>query len=123
MTPFEKLFTCGPRKSQDLSALLAADAILGFPHRSFRSVHVGGTNGKGSVATKVARALQEEGYKVGLYTSPHISDVRERIQINGQMIPREEMCAIVERLFVLFQGLSFFDYLTLAAFIYFQEQK
>ena len=99
------------------------DTALGHPHKSFRSVHVGGTNGKGSVATKIAAALQAEGYKVGLYTSPHIRDVRERIRINGAMIGEEEAEAILERLFALGTDLSFFDWLTMLAFVYFKEQK
>ena len=64
---------------------------LGHPERRFRSIHVAGTNGKGSVSHMLASILMQAGYKVGLYTSPHLVDFRERIRINGAMIPQEEV--------------------------------
>ena len=64
---------------------------LGNPERKFRSIHVAGTNGKGSVSHMLASILQEAGYKVGLYTSPHLVDFRERIRINGEMIPKDDV--------------------------------
>ena len=81
----------------DLSNILALDEYLGNPHKKFRSVHVAGTNGKGSVSHMVASVLQEAGYKTGLYTSPHLKDYRERIKINGAMIPEEEVVLFVEK--------------------------
>lgn len=100
---------------------------LGHPERAFQSIHVAGSNGKGSVATKIACALQKEGYKVGLYTSPHIASFRERIKINGQMISQKD---VEQRLTVLFalmekKGVpcTFFEMTTLLAFLYFAEKK
>lgn len=72
-----------------LDTSLALDEYFGHPHRRFRSIHVGGTNGKGSTSHSLAAVLQAQGYKVGLYTSPHLADFRERIRVNGEMIPHE----------------------------------
>src|SRR5690606_7866433 len=65
--------------------------ILGNPHQKFKSIHVGGTNGKGSTSHMIAAILQTAGYKTGLYTSPHLKDFRERIKVNGEMISEEEV--------------------------------
>lgn len=100
---------------------------LGNPQDRFRSVHVAGTKGKGSTCAMVAAMLQANGYKVGLYTSPHLIDVRERIVINGDMIPQ----AIFARLVHLMQPLiarikptpTYFDILTAIAFKYFADSK
>lgn len=73
------------------------DSAFGHPHRSFRSVHVAGTNGKGSTSHMLAAILQASGYRVGLYTSPHLVDFRERIRVNGDMIPRHDVVDFVER--------------------------
>ena len=70
---------------------------LGNPERKFHSIHVAGTNGKGSVSHMLASVLMQAGYKVGLYTSPHLVDFRERIRINGQMIPEQRVTDFVER--------------------------
>ena len=75
----------------DLQPTLDMMEALGHPERRFRSIHVAGTNGKGSVSHMLASILQEAGYKVGLYTSPHLVDFRERIRINGDMIPEQEV--------------------------------
>lgn len=72
-----------------LDTSLALDEYFGHPHRRFRSIHVGGTNGKGSTSHSLAAVLQAQGCKVGLYTSPHLADFRERIRVNGEMIPHE----------------------------------
>jgi len=90
---------------------------------SFRSVHIAGTNGKGSVAIKVAAGLEEAGFSVGLYTSPHISTFRERIQINGAYIEKEFACNKLEECFAEHKDLTFFEYLTLLSFAYFEEKK
>lgn len=116
------LFSYHNRRGKDLSPIRDLDRILGFPHRFFRTIHVGGTNGKGSVTQKIAKALEEEGYVVGLYTSPHISDVRERIQINGKMISIEDMHRLLTPLFSFDLSFSFFDLMTATAFLYFKEQ-
>ncbi|MBR6899304.1 MAG: bifunctional folylpolyglutamate synthase/dihydrofolate synthase, partial [Bacteroidales bacterium] len=84
---------------------------LGNPERKFKSIHVAGTNGKGSVSHFLASILQEAGYKVGLYTSPHLVDFRERIRINGEMIPQQEVVDFITHHSSLIteKHLSFFE--------------
>lgn len=98
---------------------------LGNPELKFKSIHVAGTNGKGSVSHFLASILQEAGYKVGLYTSPHLVDFRERIRINGEMIPQQEVVDFVERNRQLFADLklSFFEMTVGMAFDYFAQEK
>jgi dihydrofolate synthase/folylpolyglutamate synthase len=100
---------------------------LGNPHEQFKSVHVAGTKGKGSTCAMTAAMLQACGYKVGLYTSPHLVDMRERIQINGEMISQAEFVRLVRLVEPLLARLkptpTFFDVLTAMAFKYFAEQK
>lgn len=108
-----------------LSTSHALDAHFGHPHRSFRSVHVAGTNGKGSTSHTLAALLQILGYRVGLYTSPHLVDFRERIRVNGKPIPKERVIDFVERKRSFFEPLapSFFELTTALAFLYFAEEK
>ena len=80
----------------DLKNTIALDDYFGSPHKKYATVHVGGTNGKGSVSHLIASVLQEAGYRTGLYTSPHLRDYRERIRVNGEMIPEEEVVKFVE---------------------------
>lgn len=80
-----------------LDTSIRLDKFFGNPHREFKSIHVGGTNGKGSTSHLFASVLQEQGYKVGLYTSPHLIDYRERIRINGEMISKDEVIDFVKR--------------------------
>ncbi len=98
---------------------------LGHPETGFRSIHVAGTNGKGSVSHFLASILQQAGYKVGLYTSPHLLDFRERIRINGMMISKEEVTNFVEQHKSLMQRLqlSFFEMTVGLAFDYFAKEK
>ena len=98
---------------------------LGNPHTKFRSIHVAGTNGKGSTSHLIAAVLQAAGYKVGLYTSPHLVDFRERIRINGQMIPKENVVQFVEdnRIFLDQVKPSFFETTMALAFDYFTQQQ
>ena len=98
---------------------------LGNPHYSFKSVHVGGTNGKGSVSHMLAAVLQEAGYKTGLYTSPHLRDFRERIRVNGTMIPEEKVVALTDLLLPFIEEVnpSFFEVTVAMAFQYFKEQQ
>lgn len=98
---------------------------LGHPETAFRSIHVAGTNGKGSVSHFLASILQEAGYKVGLYTSPHLVDFRERIRINGEKIPEEAVVEFVEKnkLFFVNQGLSFFEMTVGLAYDYFRSEQ
>ncbi len=97
---------------------------LNNPHSAYGTVLVGGTNGKGSIAAMVASALSRGGFRVGLYTSPHLIDVQERIRIDGEMISREEMDAWIE----IVKGhstenLTYFEFLTAVAFLYFRREK
>lgn len=80
-----------------LERSIALDDYFGNPHRRFRSIHVAGTNGKGSVSHLMASVLQEQGYRTGLYTSPHLVDFRERMRINGDMIPEERVTDFICR--------------------------
>ena len=100
-------------------------AHLGNPHTQFRAIHIAGTNGKGSTSHLIAAALQAEGYKVGLFTSPHLVDFRERIRINGKMIPQETVVNWVadHRDFLDKQKPSFFETTMALAFWYFAEQQ
>ncbi len=108
-----------------LERALALSAAFGDPHRRFASIHIGGTNGKGSSAHTIAAVLQSAGYKVGLYTSPHLVDFRERIRINGEMISEDAVVDFVER----FQGMnlpiepSFFELTMTMAFEYFARER
>ncbi len=102
------------------------DRHFGHPHRSYKTIHVGGTNGKGSVSHTLASVLQSAGYKVGLYTSPHLVDFRERIRVNGEMITKQRVVNFVEdmissRLIETEGGFSFFELTTALAFKYFEE--
>lgn len=101
--------------------------LLGYPDRAFKTIHIAGTNGKGSVSTKIARTLELSGRRVGLYTSPHISSFRERVQINGEMIPEERVTELLKSLFKLAEvnkiQPTFFELTTLLALLYFCEEK
>src|SRR5579872_7107922 len=81
---------------KDLTNTLELCERLGNPQHKFKSVHVGGTNGKGSTSHMLAAILQRAGYKTGLYTSPHLRDFRERIRINGEMIPEQTVIDFVQ---------------------------
>ncbi len=98
---------------------------LGEPHQKFKSIHVAGTNGKGSSSHMLAAILQEAGYKVGLYTSPHLKDFRERIKINGQEIPEEEVVSFVysHKDYMSQNALSFFEMTVAMAFDYFASAE
>jgi len=110
-----------------LDNTLALDRLFGHPHRKFRTLHVAGTNGKGSVSHMLAAVLQAAGYKTALYTSPHLKDFRERIRVNGEMVPREFVIDFVNRFLDLnkIAGLepSFFELTVLMAFDYFASQE
>lgn len=127
------LFNCAPPFQQvggaaykeGLSTTIALDNHLGNPHRKFRTIHVAGTNGKGSTSHTLAAILQESGYKVGLYTSPHLIDFRERMRVNGTPASKEYVMDFVERHRAFFEPLqpSFFELTTAMAFNYFAEQN
>ena len=110
---------------EGLENTLALDNHFGHPHKNFRSIHIAGTNGKGSCAHTIAAILQQCGYRVGLYTSPHLVDFRERIRINGQPIPENYVIEFVENERSFFEPLkpTFFELTTAMAFKYFSERK
>ena len=108
---------------EGLDNSLALDAYLGMPHRTFKSIHVAGTNGKGSTSHTLAAILQACGYRVGLYTSPHLVDFRERIRINGEPLSESYVVDFVAKHRAFFEPLypSFFELTTAMAFSYFAE--
>lgn len=110
---------------EGLENTLALDKHFGHPHRAYRTIHVGGTNGKGSCSHTLAAILQSAGYRVGLYTSPHLLDFRERIRINGEMMPEAAVICFVEEHRSFFEPLhpSFFELTTAMAFRYFADEK
>ena len=120
---FEKQGVSGYKEG--LENTLALDQHFGHPHKDFRSIHIAGTNGKGSCAHTIAAILQQCGYRVGLYTSPHLVDFRERIRINGQPIPENYVIDFVEKERNFFEPLkpTFFELTTAMAFKYFSEMK
>ena len=101
------------------------DKHFGHPHRQYKTIHIAGTNGKGSCSHTIAAILQSQGYKVGLYTSPHLVDFRERIRVNGKCLPEQYVIDFVEENRAFFEPLhpSFFELTTAMAFKYFAEQK
>ena len=109
----------------DLSNTLALAKHLNHPEDKFKSIHVAGTNGKGSTSSMIASILQEAGYKVGLYTSPHLKDYRERIKIGGKEITEEYVVAFVQKNKSFFEQnhLSFFEMTVGLAFQYFADEK
>ena len=111
--------------NEDLGNINAICSLLNNPQNNFNSIHVAGTNGKGSTSHLIASVLQEHGYKVGLYTSPHLKDFRERIKVNGEMISKKEVVDFVNAHKDNFIeiGLSFFEMSTALAFAYFSDQK
>lgn len=106
-----------------LDATLMLSEAFGNPHSSFPAIHVGGTNGKGSTAHTLAAVLQSAGYRVGLFTSPHLVDFRERIRVDGKPIPEEEVVDFVDRFLKMPVASeftpSFFEFTTIMAFEYF----
>ena len=111
--------------NEDLGNINAICSLLNHPQNNFKSIHVAGTNGKGSTCHLIGSILQEQGYKVGLYTSPHLKDFRERIKINGEMISKKEVIDFVNFYMEDFTeiGLSFFEMSTALAFEYFSVQN
>ena len=120
---FEKVGA--PAYKPGLETTMALDKHLGCPHHAFKTIHVAGTNGKGSVSHTLAAILQAAGHRVGLFTSPHLVDFRERIRVNGEMISEQEVIDFVAQHRSFFEPLhpSFFELTTAMAFWYFKEQK
>ena len=114
-----------PAFKHDLTNTLAICAWLNNPERKFKSIHIAGTNGKGSVSHMLAAILQTAGYKTGLYTSPHLKDFRERIKINGEMITEASVINFTEKITPLVEEIepSFFEITVGMAFDYFENEK
>jgi len=110
---------------KDLTNSIALSKHLKFPETKFKTIHVAGTNGKGSTSHMLASILQEAGYKVGLYTSPHLKDFRERIKINGEVISKINVINFIKKNQLFFEAhkLSFFEMTVGLAFEYFAKQK
>jgi dihydrofolate synthase/folylpolyglutamate synthase len=111
----------------DLSNSLALDNAFGLPHKKYKTIHVAGTNGKGSVSHLLAAILQSAGYKTGLFTSPHLKDFRERIRVNGNMITEEAVVCFVEKFIEMNRELnlqsSFFELTAAMALDHFRNEK
>jgi dihydrofolate synthase/folylpolyglutamate synthase len=110
---------------EDLHNTLALCKALDDPHKKFKSIHIAGTNGKGSTSHMLAAILQQAGYKTGLYTSPHLKDFRERIKVNGKMVSEEFVVEFVQRTKDISEQIkpSFFELTVAMAFDYFERQK
>ena len=110
---------------EGLSNTHILDKHFNHPHKQFKTIHIAGTNGKGSCSHTLASILQSQGYKVGLYTSPHLVDFRERIRVNRECISEERVIRFVEKEKSFFEPLqpSFFELTTALAFLYFAEQN
>ena len=110
---------------KDLTNIIAFCDVLQNPQNTFKTIHVGGTNGKGSTSHMISSILQEAGYKVGLYTSPHLKNFTERIRINGEEINKEYVADFItnNKKFLEKQQLSFFEMTVGLAFDYFASQK
>ncbi len=108
----------------NLENTILLDNYFHNPHSNYLTIHVAGTNGKGSVSHMIASVLQEAGYKTGLYTSPHLKDFRERIKVNGEMIPEQEVISFTENHQGIIDSLkpSFFEMTVAMAFNYFAER-
>ena len=120
---FQNVGSAGYKEGLDNTSTL--DNHFDNPHNKFKTIHIGGTNGKGSCSHTIAAILQSAGYKVGLFTSPHLVDFRERIRINGMMIPEQYVIDFVENEKDFFEPLhpSFFELTTALAFKYFAENN
>ena len=120
----EKLFSLhrfGIKPGLERISLLLNE--FGNPQNQYKKIHIAGTNGKGTVASTVASILQESGFKVGLYTSPHFLSFNERIKVNGVNIDDESVCKLIEKMFELAKDFTFFDFTTALAFIFFASQN
>lgn len=109
----------------NLDNTLALDSHFNHPHKKFKTIHIAGTNGKGSVSHMLASVLQEAGYKTGLYTSPHLKDFRERIKINGVMISEKYVTDFISQNIPFFEEIkpSFFEMTVTLAFDYFAKEN
>jgi len=125
----KQTYAMRPKKGQSLALVTRAAVRLGSPHLDLKYIHVTGTNGKGSVCWKLAQILQEAGFKVGLFTSPHLASYRERLRVNGDPIDEARLVECLEAVLSamdlegLLPELSFFEVAVLAAFLHFKQEK
>ena len=127
------LFNCAPMfqnvgkdaYKEGLDNTYKLDEHFGHPHKKFKTIHIAGTNGKGSCSHTIAAILQNAGYKTGLYTSPHLVDFSERIRVNGRPIEEDFVIRFVNEHKSFFEPLhtSFFELTTAMAFLYFAEKE
>ncbi|MFB6146050.1 MAG: folylpolyglutamate synthase/dihydrofolate synthase family protein [Candidatus Nanohaloarchaea archaeon] len=110
------------RKEPSLEGTRKALELLGSPEKDYDVVLVGGTNGKGSVVEMTSEMLQHEGKNIGVYKSPHLVSIRERIKVNGEMISREEFLELYELINGLDTELTFFEFVTVMAYLYFSKK-
>ena len=110
---------------KDIGNIIYATKHLNNPHKKFKSIHIAGTNGKGSTAHMLKSILIESGLKIGLYTSPHLKDLRERIKINGETISKKDVVSFVNKNKKIFEkiDLSFFEFMVALSFDYFAKKK
>lgn len=115
----------GKAYKEGLDNSLALDKLFDYPHTNYKTVHIGGTNGKGSTSHLLAAILQQSGYKVGLYTSPHLVDFRERIRVNGEKISEEYIIDFVAIYKDQYESIcpSFFELTMMMAFKYFADRE
>ncbi|CDR33929.1 bifunctional folylpolyglutamate synthase/dihydrofolate synthase [Criblamydia sequanensis] len=121
----KELFSINTSKGMHLGLKRMELALkkLGNPEKSYKTIHVAGTNGKGSVCLKIAKALESMGKKVGLFTSPHISTYRERIRVDGEMISKEEVESLLSEIMSVAEGSTYFEITTLLGLTYFAKKK
>ena len=114
-----------PAMRLGLDQMNRLSAALGDPHRSTKSIHIAGTNGKGSTSSIISKILQEKGYKVGLYTSPHLIRFNERIRINGKPISDVAIIKFIEKhkQTLIDSSITFFEATTALAFNYFSQKN
>ena len=106
-----------------LDRIKAVLKILSNPQNNFKSVHIAGTNGKGSVSSMTAKVFKNAGFKTALFISPYVIDFRERIQINGEFITENDLCTYAERIMATKAQLTEFEFITAMAFLYFSDKK
>ncbi|WGH26244.1 MAG: bifunctional folylpolyglutamate synthase/dihydrofolate synthase [Candidatus Bostrichicola ureolyticus] len=119
---FDKLYK-NKKYNTGLHRIYSLCEYLKHPQKQFKSIHIGGTNGKGSTSHMLSSILQESGYKVGLFTSPHLKDLRERIRYNGNMIEKEFIISFINKYKNILEYFSFFEIMTVLGFYYFKEKK
>ena len=117
------MFAQKTMRDYSLERVKQASARLGNPQNTYKTIHIAGTNGKGSVARMVFSVLQEANRRVGIFTSPHLVDIRERFQTQNGCISKEDFVILLNRIMALDISLSYFELCTLLAYSYFEACK